>query len=91
MTLLVDPGLSLKNLDPRVWDKSSRYYLPKLQAVMVSFADFHSTPARRQKAMELGLHKYLGVPKRIQIYLDNGAFYFMKLSGGISKSDYEET
>lgn len=83
-------GLSLKNLQPRVWDPTSPYYLPALSAVMVSYADFHRMPARRYKAMEQGLHAYLGVPDSMKIYLDNGAFYFLKRDGGTPKEAYEE-
>jgi 7-cyano-7-deazaguanine tRNA-ribosyltransferase len=69
-------GINLKSLNPRVWSPESEYYLPKLQAIMVSYADFHRIPARRRKAMEQGLHEYLGIPKHIKVYLDNGSFYF---------------
>jgi 7-cyano-7-deazaguanine tRNA-ribosyltransferase len=57
--MLLIPGLSLKNLKPRVWDVDSPYYLSNVQAVMVSYADFHRTPVHRRKAMEQGLHAYL--------------------------------
>ena len=40
-------GLSLKNLQPRVWDPSSEFYLSGLSAVMVSYAEFHRMKARR--------------------------------------------
>ena len=74
--MLLVAGLSLKNLKPRVWDMHSPYYLSDVQAVMVSYADFHRMPAQRRRAMEQGLHTYLGIPERIKVYLDNGAFYF---------------
>jgi hypothetical protein len=45
--MLLVAGLTLKNLKPRVWDVSSPYYLSNLQAVMVSYADFHRLPAYR--------------------------------------------
>lgn len=88
--MLVVAGLSLKNLQPRVWDKDSEYYLPGLGAVMVSYADFHAMPARRTAAMEQGLHKYLGVPRSVKIYLDNGSFFFLKRRGGMPYHEYEE-
>src|SRR5437868_562533 len=75
--MLIVAGLSLSNLNPRVWDSESPYYLSDLGAVMVSYADFHKAPQRRKWAMEQGLHTYLGVPEGIKIYLDNGAFYFL--------------
>lgn len=56
---------------------------------MVSYADFDRMPARRRKAMEYGLHDYLEVPKEKSIYLDNGAFYFLKKDGEVPREDYE--
>jgi 7-cyano-7-deazaguanine tRNA-ribosyltransferase len=88
--VLVVAGLSLKNLHPRVWDSASPYHLPKLRAVMVSYADFHRNPARRRAAMEAGLHAYLSVPDGVEVYLDNGAFYFLARDGGAPHAAYEE-
>ncbi len=88
--MLVVVGLSLKNLQPHVWDESSPYYVPGVGAVMVSYADFHAMPARRRAAMSTGLHRYLGVPEGVKVYLDNGAFYFLKRQGETLKHDYEE-
>jgi hypothetical protein len=48
-------GLSIKNLHPRVWDLNSPYYLPGLEGVMVSYAEFHQMPRQRERAMQLGL------------------------------------
>jgi hypothetical protein len=83
-------GLSLKNLKPRIWDADSPYHLPSLSAVMVSYAEFHQLQARRTAAMERGLRAYLGVPKHIAIYLDNGAFFFGAKSGKAPLDEYEE-
>ncbi len=88
--MLFVAGLSLKNLKPRVWDPNSLHYIPELQAVMVSYADFHRMPARKRKAMEQGLHAYLSVPETVKVYLDNGAFYFLSRDGEIPKKDYEQ-
>ena len=33
---------------------------------------------------------HLGVPERIKIYLDNGAFYFLGHNGGTPRKEYEE-
>lgn len=57
---------------------------------MVSYADFHKARARRKQAMEQGLRVYLGVPEHVQIYLDNGAFYFISREGETPKQEYEE-
>ena len=83
-------GITLKCLKPRVWDRNSDYYLPSLKAVMVSYADFHQMPTQRRRAMELGLHTHLGIPKKIKIYLDNGAFYFLSHEGAPPTAEYEE-
>lgn len=83
-------GITLKSLNPRVWDRNSDYFLPNLKAVMVSYADFHQMPRQRRKAMEQGLHIHLGIPKKIKIYLDNGAFYFLSHDGKTPRKDYEE-
>lgn len=83
-------GLSLKNIKPRVWDPESLYYLPELQAVMVSYADLHAMPTLRRRAMEQGLHQFLGVPETVKVYLDNGAFYFLSRVGETPRQEYEE-
>ncbi len=88
--MVIVAGLSLKNLKPRVWDPASPYYLPDLTAIMVSYADFHKSPAQRRAAMKQTLRAYLGVPEHIRIYLDNGAFYFLEHDGGIPQDAYEE-
>lgn len=83
-------GLSLKNLKPRVWDPTSPHYLPDLQAVMVSYVDFHRRPKLRHEVMEIGLRRYLGLPDSVQVYLDNGAFYFLKRKGTMDHAAYTE-
>jgi hypothetical protein len=87
--VLVVAGWNLKNARPRVWDTDSPFYLPDLKAIMVSYADFHQRPTRRHQAMEQGLHQHLAVPRTIQIYLDNGAFYFLKRNGEIPHDAYQ--
>jgi hypothetical protein len=88
--LLVVAGWSLKNAQPRVWDDTSPFYLPKLQAIMLSYAEFHQMKARRRKAMDQGLREYLGIPAHVKIYLDNGAFSFMTKTGSVPEHDYIE-
>ena len=56
---------------------------------MVSYADFHQCPVQRHKAMEMGLHDWLGVPKHIKIYLDNGAFSILRHAGETPRKEYE--
>ena len=75
--MLIVAGLTIRNLEPRVWDRGSPYHLPNLRAVMVSYAEFHRKPGARRAAMELGLRGYLGAPKEVSVYLDNGAFSFL--------------
>ena len=83
-------GLSLKNLKPRVWDETSPYYLPELQAVMVSYADFNKIPSYKRRAMQDGIRNVLEVPPDVSIYLDNGAFNFALSGTEVSYDDYEE-
>ncbi len=83
-------GITLKSLGPQVWDPVSPYYLPDLKAVMVSYADFHQWPAQRRRSMEQGIHASLGIPKRVKVYLDNGAFYFSARDEQVPIGDYEE-
>ena len=83
-------GLNLTSIKPKVWDESSDYYLHQLGAVMVSYAEFHQSPTRRHRAMDEGLHASLDIPKRVKIYLDNGAFRFSRAGGEVPRDDYEE-
>lgn len=82
-------GLSLKNLKPRIWDPDSDYYLPEIRAVMVSYAEFNQMRARRRKAMDQGLHAHLHVPEGVSIYLDNGAFNFLRKGGEVPRDEYQ--
>jgi hypothetical protein len=88
--MLIVAGLSLKNLQPRVWDPKSPYFIPSLQAVMVSYGEFHQMPAQLAKAKALGLRDYLGVPPQIKVYLDNGAFYFLRAGGQAERTAYQD-
>jgi hypothetical protein len=72
--MLIVAGTTLKQLEPRVWDPNSQYYLRKLRAIMVSFAEFQSAKTLREKALKEGIHKALGTPEGVRVYLDNGAF-----------------
>ncbi len=78
------------NKEPRVWNPDSPYYLPHLKAVMVSYAEFDQSPIRRQRAMAEGLHTYLAIPQETEIYLDNGAFSFLKRSKEVPRQEYED-
>lgn len=88
--MLVVAGLTIKNLEPRVWDPKSPYYLPELTAVMVSYAEFHRKPGARRTAMEQGLRRYLDAPDDVDIYLDNGAFSFHTHHEDVSAENYAE-
>jgi 7-cyano-7-deazaguanine tRNA-ribosyltransferase len=91
--MLVVAGLSLKNLHPRVWDENSPYYLPALKAVMLSYGEFHQLEARRKQVMAKGIHAYLGIsrkPAKVQVYLDNGAFYFLRQGAETDRPMYRE-
>ena len=76
--MLIVAGLSLRNLEPRVWDEDSDYYLPQLQAVMVSYADFQGNEKASHEAKSLGVRRWLGVPNHVKVFLDNGSFYFLR-------------
>ena len=39
--------------------------------------------------MDLGLHRFLNVPDDTKIYLDNGAFYFLRRAGETERDAYE--
>lgn len=88
--MLVVAGTVLKNLQPRVWDPQSPYYLENLRSVMISYADFFQMPAQRKRAMDQGLHAFLGAPEGVRVYLDNGAFYFLGKMGHVPEEDYNE-
>jgi len=88
--MLIVAGLSLKNLHPRVWDPNSPYFLASLRAVMVSYGEFHQMPAQMERAERLGLREYLGVPKHVDVYLDNGAFYFLRTGESAERRRYQE-
>ena len=84
-------GLNLTSIKPRVWDASvCTYHLPKVNAVMVSYAQFHESPTRRERAMTKGLHISLEIPNQIKIYLDNGAFKFSRAGGEVPRDAYKE-
>ncbi|NJN94194.1 MAG: hypothetical protein HC875_08925 [Anaerolineales bacterium] len=83
-------GLNLNNLQPKVFDVSSPYYLSGLQSVMVSYAEFDHSPTRHRRAMEEGLHAYLGIPPQVEIYLDNGAFSFLKRNKEVPRQLYKD-
>ena len=87
--MLVVAGLSLKNLQPEVWKADSPFFLPKLRAIMVSYADFHRSAAMRRAAMKDGLRAYLGAAPDVQVYLDNGSFYFIDRKRPDHFAEYE--
>jgi 7-cyano-7-deazaguanine tRNA-ribosyltransferase len=74
--MLVVAGLTVKNLKPRVWDPASQFYLPNLHAVMLSYADFHQQPGLAFAVKRDGIRSWLGVPDHVQVFIDNGAFFF---------------
>ena len=86
--MLIVAGTTLKQLEPRVWDPSSRYYLPKLNAIMVSFAEFGDAKTLREAALAKGLRHALGAPRGVKVYLDNGAFSNIRAGREISGPDY---
>lgn len=79
-----------RNKKPKVWDPESPFYLPELQAVMVSYADFDQSPILRRRVMEQGLRTYLNLPETTRIYLDNGAFAFLRRDREVPRQEYED-
>lgn len=88
--MIIAAGINLKGRKPEVWNPESPYYLPDLRAVMISYVDFNGKPIRSRRAMDQGLRTYLNVPGHIKIYLDNGAFYFLRKNGEVPRDEYEE-
>jgi 7-cyano-7-deazaguanine tRNA-ribosyltransferase len=82
------PGVSLKNLEPRVWDPESPFYIPCVRALMVSYAEIAASNSLVRKARELGLHALLRVDRTCQIYLDNGSFAFRRNSRRVSPAEF---
>jgi hypothetical protein len=82
-------GLSLTNLKPRVWEPDNEYHLDRVEAVMISYAEFDGNRKARREAMEQGLHEYLNVPEDIKVYLDNGSFNFAKNDREVPRDEYE--
>lgn len=82
-------GLSLSNLKPRIWEPDNEYHLDRVEAVMISYAEFDGNRKARQEAMEQGLHEYLNVPEGVKVYLDNGSFNFAKNDREVPRDEYE--
>jgi hypothetical protein len=57
---------------------------------MLSYADFHHQPAQRRRAIKLGIHASLGIPKRVKVFLDNGSFYFSARGEAVPLKEYDE-
>lgn len=88
--MLIVAGITLKSLEPRVWDAASPYFLPDLQAVMISYADIHQFPRMRLRMMDDGIHAALNIPENLRIFLDNGAFGFSRRGLETPVKEYEE-
>jgi 7-cyano-7-deazaguanine tRNA-ribosyltransferase len=88
--MLIVAGLSLRNLHPRVWDPNSPYFLPSLRAVMVSYGEFHQMTAAMREAKKSGLRQFLQLPRSVKVYLDNGAFYFLRSGDEAERETYQE-
>lgn len=89
--MLIVPGISLKSLNPRFWDSNSEYYMPEVRNVMISYADFDASPGQRKRAMDEGIHQFLGIKgNRVHVYLDNGAFHFLMGGKTFREKQYTE-
>ena len=56
---------------------------------MVSYAQFHQSPVFYRRALKYGLHDSLGIPKRVNVYLDNGVFRFSRTGGEVPREKYK--
>lgn len=83
-------GLSLKNWRPRVWDRRSPEFVPRLGAVMVSFDEFRRRPKLRREAIGGGIGAVLGAgaAEGLRVYLDNGAFACLARGGEPAIDEY---
>ncbi len=90
MGLEIVAGLSLRNLEPRVWDPTSPFYIRGLRAVMVSFAEVVESRGFKERAEREGLRGALGVPEGVRIYLDNGAFALHRRQVPVSSEAYTD-
>lgn len=82
-------GLTLKNWRPRVWDRGSPEFVPRLSAVMVSFDEFRRRPALHRRALGEGLAAVLGPGAAgLKLYLDNGAFACLNRRAEPAIEDY---
>ncbi len=88
--MLIVAGFTLKCIEPRVWDKTSPYYLPDLKAVMIPYAEIYQMPWLRERMMREGIHANLGIPPDVKVFLDNGAFGLSRKGLEIFAEDYEE-
>lgn len=88
--MLIVAGLNLAHLEPRVWDKSSEYYLPDLQAVMISYAQIHKKPQLRIRMMSEGIRAVFNIPDETKVYLDNGSFNLSRTGLDAPIKAYEE-
>lgn len=57
---------------------------------MVSYAEIDGHPPRARAIEAAGVHRYLGTPDGIQVYLDNGAFFFLSRGGVTPHKPYED-
>lgn len=73
--VLLVAGISLRNLVPRFWDRTSPYYVSGITAVMVSFTDLVQMPSHFEAVCAKGLRAHLGLPEHYKVFLDNGAFH----------------
>ena len=84
----VVPGISLKNLEPRVSNPESPFFIPQVKALMVSYAELATCKSRMRRACETGLCRLLHAMPTHQIYLDNGSFAFRRKEYRITPTEF---
>ncbi len=71
------------------WRKDYRYFLPQIDKILISFYEIYKRKKFRKIFKESLYDNELKFPKHLKIYLDNGAFSFVK-KGKENIRDYIE-
>ena len=70
-------GVSLTGIIP-FWNKRSKYYVPNINKILVSFYQIYKSKSLSLAVLLRRFRKELKLPQTVEIYLDNGAFSFIK-------------
>jgi len=70
-------GISLSGMIP-FWKKSYSYYISSIDKILISFYQIKKSKIFNQISSERDLKNLLKLSKNIKLYVDNGAFSFIK-------------